>query len=88
MSFSNPLWNDMIIQYFSNIDNKLGEINTHIDNLSTRIDYIEQFLFNKVKIDDINKIKLDDAHFKEEKDEDSDDAGEWMKVNKKYKRRY
>ena len=84
MSFSNPLWNDMIIQYFSNIDKKLGEINTHIDNLSSRIDYIEQFLFNKVKIDDINKIKLDEII----EETDDIDEGEWMKVNKKNKRRF
>ena len=92
MSFSNPLWNDMIIQQLLNIDNKLTDMNTRLDNMSKRLEYIEKYIFNnkdelKEVSNDIihNNISNNNQDICDGDDDDSyDNAGEWMKVNKRY----
>jgi hypothetical protein len=91
MSFSNPLWNDMIIQQLLNIDNKLTDMNTRLDNMSKRLEYIEKYIFNnkdelKEVSNDIihNNISNNNQDICDDDDDSYDNAGEWMKVNKRY----
>jgi hypothetical protein len=90
MSFSNPLWNDLIIQRLLDIDKQISAINIRLDNMSNRLDNIEKHIFiNKIEIKDVindiidNKITNNDIN----NDEEDDDPGEWMKVTKKYNKK-
>jgi|688.fasta_scaffold79567_4 hypothetical protein len=88
MSFSNPLWNDMIIQQLLDIDKKLGDINTRLDNMSNRLDNIERIIFNNT-VEDKTIIGVDIIEKKVEmcEENEEDDGGGWMKVNKRYNKR-
>ena len=69
MSFSNPLWNDMIIQRLLDIDKQISAINIRLDNMSNRLDNIEKHIcINKIEIKDVindiiyNKITNNDIN--------------------------
>ena len=88
MSFSNPLWNDMIIQQLLDIDKKLSDINIRLDNMSSRLNNIELHLFNH-SVENKQNIPIEVIEKNVEMNEENsdDDGGGWMKVNRRYNRR-
>jgi hypothetical protein len=91
MSFSNPLWNDMIIRQLLDIDQKLSNINTRLDYITNRLDNIERNIYNNM-IEEKPNIPITssdkkDHIYNEIVNDDDDGDGEWMKVNRRYNKR-